>query len=66
MPRFQWVWLKDATLDVGVAFFVLGLGTQLFSTSLDSGSLSASVVLLVIGFVLVAVSVVIAVMLGDG
>jgi hypothetical protein len=62
----MWLWLKDACIDVGVGFFVLGFGTAWFVPDLTSTQLSMAVVLLVLGVVLFFASAFIALAIGEG
>jgi len=58
------VWLKEVTIDVGVASFILGFGTAWFVPELNPTQLSVAVVLLITGFLLFIVSAFIALALG--
>ncbi|GEA09163.1 hypothetical protein KUL42_39240 [Alteromonas sp. KUL42] len=58
------VWLKEVTIDVGVASFILGFGTAWFVPDLSPTQLTVAVVLLILGVLLFIVSGFIALALG--
>jgi|GEM_PF-1478156 len=64
MNRSMLRWLEEFMKDIGVAWFILGFGTTIFTNSMTVSQIQAAVIFLVLGIFLVVLSAILCHLLG--